>query len=215
MSSKYALSDAALKCIRDRLHGVNRVRIRDKNGVVMRRRASVLVPLASLDGVPNVVFTLRTSTLSTHAGQAAFPGGHTDEGEVAVETALRELQEELGVILNAKEDVLGMWHESLSITDVVVTPVVGWLGEFRSEDHLFSTLTLSPHEVAGVFSISFENLLEHSHEETLRGHPSRNHTLVTRRFTAGQAPVWGLTAHILDGLLNEVLIPCTRVAAID
>jgi 8-oxo-dGTP pyrophosphatase MutT (NUDIX family) len=52
-------------------------------------------------GVPDdadLLLTVRASTLRHHAGQAAFPGGATDPGDVGpVDTALREAREETGI----------------------------------------------------------------------------------------------------------------------
>ena len=59
------------------------------------RRASVLVPLCNRHGVPSVLFTVRTKTVSSHKGHVSFPGGHREGGETAEEAALRELREEL------------------------------------------------------------------------------------------------------------------------
>jgi len=36
----------------------------------------------------------------------SFPGGHVDEGETAVEAALRECEEELGEIVDDKIEIL-------------------------------------------------------------------------------------------------------------
>ena len=44
--------------------------------------------------------------MNKHAAQWALPGGRVDEGETAEETALRELEEELGVSLGV-DAVLG------------------------------------------------------------------------------------------------------------
>ena len=64
-----------------------------------RRPAAVLVPLCTVDNEPAILFTLRSATLSSHAGQISFPGGHADcvdeEREDPVVTAIRETKEEL------------------------------------------------------------------------------------------------------------------------
>ena len=63
-----------------------------------RRPAAVLVPLCTVDNEPAILFTLRSATLSSHAGQISFPGGHADcvdeEREDPVVTAIRETKEE-------------------------------------------------------------------------------------------------------------------------
>jgi 8-oxo-dGTP pyrophosphatase MutT (NUDIX family) len=46
----------------------------------------------------DLLLTVRASTLRHHAGQAAFPGGATDPGDIGpVDTALREAGEETGI----------------------------------------------------------------------------------------------------------------------
>jgi len=76
------------------------------NPGVRRRDAAVLVlfsgpPDAPADRLPpdaDLLVTVRASSLRHHAGQAAFPGGAADPGDVGpVHTALREANEETGI----------------------------------------------------------------------------------------------------------------------
>jgi 8-oxo-dGTP pyrophosphatase MutT (NUDIX family) len=89
--------------------------------------AAVLVPLLTIDGEPNLLFTRRSSSLPHHQGQVAFPGGRHDVGvDPDLETtALREAEEEIGLapadvrLLGALDDI-----ETVS-TRFVITPFVG------------------------------------------------------------------------------------------
>ena len=77
-----------------------------------------------------VLLTLRASSMRSHRGEVAFPGGMEDEvdGADPVATALRELEEEVGIGRESVQ-VLGLSHDAMIPAKMRVTPVVGWLGE--------------------------------------------------------------------------------------
>lgn len=97
------------------------------------KRASVIVPLCHMNGIPSVLFTRRSEKVGRYKGQVCFPGGMVDSSDVSiVQTALRELEEEVG-LHEENVDVLGIlrcdWSVVESITGVAVTPVIGYIGE--------------------------------------------------------------------------------------
>jgi 8-oxo-dGTP pyrophosphatase MutT (NUDIX family) len=92
----------------------------------------------------------RAAGLSTHASQWALPGGRLDQGESAVEAALRELDEELGVALG-EESVLGLLDDYPTRSGYVITPVVVW-GGGRLD------LRPSPQEVLAVYRVGLHEL---------------------------------------------------------
>jgi len=60
--------------------------------------AAVVVPIVLRDQGWELLFIRRTLTVSHHPGQIAFPGGRADPDDPSpLATALRELQEELGI----------------------------------------------------------------------------------------------------------------------
>lgn len=62
------------------------------------REAAVLVPLVQRDAGLTVLLTQRNASLSQHAGQISFPGGGREAiDRDAVDTALRETDEEVGI----------------------------------------------------------------------------------------------------------------------
>ncbi|KLI09036.1 NUDIX hydrolase [Mycolicibacterium conceptionense] len=92
----------------------------------------------------------RASRLSSHAAQWALPGGRLDPGETAVEAALRELDEEVGVNL-PDSAVLGLLDDYPTRSGYVITPVVIW-GGGRLE------LRPSPDEVVAAYRVGLHQL---------------------------------------------------------
>lgn len=71
----------------------------------------------------------RPMHMKHHAGQIAMPGGRIEKGETALETALRETHEEIGIDTSNIE-ILGSLSELyVEISRFIIHPFVGWLPE--------------------------------------------------------------------------------------
>jgi mutator protein MutT len=131
-----------------------------------RRRAAVAVAVteagfgAEVQGTPvhaswsteaALLLTRRASNMSSHAGQWAMPGGRIDHGETPEQAALRELQEEVGLVLG-HDAVCGRLDDYATRSGYVITPVVVWAGAARE-------LTPNADEVASIHRIPASEML--------------------------------------------------------
>ena len=95
--------------------------------VTHARPAAVVVPLR-LEAEPRVVLTLRGAQLKDHAGEVGFPGGKPEPGDADLEaTALREMDEELGVPASEVEIVGSLMPMPVITGRYLIHPFVGVL----------------------------------------------------------------------------------------
>jgi 8-oxo-dGTP pyrophosphatase MutT (NUDIX family) len=122
--------------------------------------AAVLIALIERNNGLHVLLTRRTEQLRDHAGQISFPGGRTDPGDGgAVGTALREAEEEVGLVRD-QLDVLGQLSVYTTVTSFVVTPVVALVQAPQHQPPLvLSDLRLQSAEVAEVFEVPLMHLM--------------------------------------------------------
>jgi 8-oxo-dGTP pyrophosphatase MutT (NUDIX family) len=92
-------------------------------GVDEFRPAAVLIAITEREE-PGMLLLHRPSTMRSHPGQIAFPGGGIDPGEEPVEAALREANEELGIDPSLVR-VIGTSDIYKTHSGFEITPVVG------------------------------------------------------------------------------------------
>ena len=120
--------------------------------------ASVLLPLVERDGTLHLLLTQRTVHLRNHAGQISFPGGRAEVHDAdAVATALRETEEEIG-LLRRHVEVLGALPPYSTVTSYIVTPVVALIRPPFE-------LRLDAHEVAEAFEVPLAFLMTPAHHQ--------------------------------------------------
>ncbi len=117
----------------------------------LRPAAVALIATSDADGRPSLLLEKRPLTMRRHAGQFALPGGRLDGGETAFEAAVREVDEELGLVLT-ESDSLGVLDDYETRSGFCITPFVFWCPGPLA-------LTPDPNEVATLHYVTFEELL--------------------------------------------------------
>ncbi|MFL6659522.1 MAG: CoA pyrophosphatase [Massilia sp.] len=158
--------------------------------------ASVLIPLVQRPEGLTMLLTQRTAHLTDHAGQISFPGGRAEDYDAsAIDTALRETEEEIG-LARAHIEIVGLLPDYVTGTGYKVTPVVGLVQPPF-------TLTPDANEVAEVFEVPLAFLMDAANHRRLsidlpEGAGRRSfYAMPFERFF-----IWGATAGMLRNLFH-------------
>ena len=161
-----------------------------------RPQASVLIAILNYGEFiesPELIYTQRSSHLSTHSGEVSFPGGKADKTDPSLfGTALREANEEIS--LNS-EDIteLGKLNYLISRHKVEVNPFVASVDKLQA---------LEPNEeIQEIFTVPLNFLLDPKNIQR---------ESIERQGNVWQVPtwniksqkIWGLTAMITVNFLN-------------
>jgi len=164
------------------------------------RKASVLIPFVRVDNTWHIVFIRRAeSEKDRHSGQVAFVGGKSESyDKSAIDTALRETQEEIGV--KAKDvKILGQLGFHYSVSAFEISPIVAcipWPYDF----------TTDPAEVSHTFTLPLNWLADEKNYEIRNRQPPESDKLVpVVYFNKHQGELlWGATARMILSLTNAL-----------
>src|SRR5664279_2046897 len=100
------------------------------------RIAAVLILLYPVNDSVHTVFMQRPEYDGIHGGQISFPGGKKEpEDDTVIQTALRETWEEIGADPSEIAIIGTLTPLFIPVSNMLVTPVVGWLNEKPSFDY--------------------------------------------------------------------------------
>lgn len=167
------------------------------------RKASVLVPLVTINNESCILFTVRSHNLRSHTGEVSFPGGVKEDCDKDdVETALRETHEEILIepssiqvlgnrLVNYRQSFILMSGSLDTVPNkdftMIVTPVIGYIGVLHPTQFKFNS-----DEVSEIFTIPISRFLKDG---------AMNTDLISRfnvpSWTIDGHKIWGLTAYVL------------------
>lgn len=210
--------DALRISIQASLKGFNVLALPDADAVRGRAAVAIVVseegPGAQLAGMPDhahwsrqaaTVLTRRAGHLRHHASQWALPGGRIEIGETAEQAALRELQEEVRLMLTPNA-ILGRLDDYATRSGFVITPVVVWADAARA-------MRPNPDEVASIHRIPLHEWLR-SDAPMLDHLPGAEHPVL--RMPVGPHSIAAPTAAVLYQFREVCLLQrVTRVAHFD
>ncbi len=146
------------------------------------------------------VLTERTVYQGTHSGQISFPGGKIDFGDNSLwQTALREANEEIGVVVDNIENIAELTDIYIPPSNFLVYPYVGIVRQPQ-------TFVKEVKEVEKIIEIKLSDLLNGENETKGMVTTSYAKNVYVPMYCFGDARVWGATAIILSEMKELILM---------
>ena len=158
------------------------------------KKSAVLILFYLKGNDPHIVLIQRPVYEGAHSGQIAFPGGKVEEEDRdIVATALREANEEVGVVIKDVEVIGRLTDMYIPVSNFLVTPVVGFV------DYLPHFIP-DTREVAEIFNLKIEELTNVEELETTKVKLANKLAVKAPCFNFNGKIVWGATAVMLNEL---------------
>ncbi|MDF2186046.1 CoA pyrophosphatase [Grimontia hollisae] len=167
-------------------------------GISELRPAAVMIALTERDGELHLLLTKRATHLKHHPGQISFPGGKVEESDTdIVETAIREMEEEIGVTTD-RQHLLGCLAPLPTVSGYLVTPVIAFI-------EANYTPVLDENEVHTLFEVPLAQFLRQN-AITKQAFLVRGNIYHIYAMSYEDHLIWGVTAQILHALSQQISI---------
>ena len=162
--------------------------------------AAVLIPVyRSGDGELHIVMILRNPG-GVHGGQVAFPGGkHDPEDETMLDTALREVREELGLVVERSDVLAELPMQQTRTTGYRVFP---YLARIRVP----SQWQIAEREIAQIFDVKLADLTRpDARDKMIERFPTWQRAEQVSFYRVGAHRLWGLSYRILQPVIPRLV----------
>lgn len=159
--------------------------------------AAVLVPLFRDANNELKLILVRRNNYGIHAGELALPGGKKDPSDKSLlDTALREAQEETGIIANTVTIIEQLPAVTITVSGFRVTPFLGIIvppTHWQPEEK----------EIEEVIEVYLRDLNPETHTEEVMHHPQWPEPRNIPFYRIGEHKLWGATYRIIHPLLKR------------
>ena len=144
-----------------------------------------------IDNMTNILLMLRASYNGVHSSQISFPGGKKDKKDFSLQdTALRETEEEIGIVKNDIVIFREMTKTYIPPSNFMVTPFLGLLNttpRFKTNEEVERLIEVNVKELLDENSLTSKNLTT-----------SYMKNVDVPCFKLNDYTVWGATAMMLS-----------------
>jgi 8-oxo-dGTP pyrophosphatase MutT (NUDIX family) len=161
--------------------------------------AAVLIPVyRANDGELHIVMVLRNPG-GVHGGQIAFPGGKGDpQDETMLDTALREVGEELGLIVTSNDVLAELPMEHTRTTGYRVFP---FLARITVPDRW----QIAEREIAEILDVKLSDLTRADSHDKMVGLFPWHKSEEIPFYRIGEHRLWGLSYRILRPVIPRLV----------
>jgi len=163
------------------------------------KKSAVMILMYNEANRTKVILIRRSFYVGIHAGQIAFPGGRFEIEDVTLEnTALREIEEEIGIKPN-EINVLGRLSDIfVPVSNFIISVFVGFLQQKPkySPDY---------REVAEIIETELSEFFEQDviHEKLFLV-PSTTRSIRAPYYKVGNIELWGASAMVMSELIDMI-----------
>jgi len=163
------------------------------------RKASVMPIISPINGEAHLTLIVRAEYKGAHSGQVAFAGGKWEEDDASLlETAYREVEEEIGVSKNKLIFCRALTSLYIPVSDFRVYPFFAYATE---------PLNFIPQEseVAKIINLPIGNLFKDSSKEFIEIPLNENLKIKAPAFVNNGYSIWGATSMMLNELKQIIV----------
>ena len=162
--------------------------------------AAIVIPIyRALDGELHIVMILRKPG-GVHGDQVAFPGGkHDPEDETMLDTALREVREELGLVVERADVLAELPMTQTRTTGYRVFPYVARI-------NVPERWQIAEREIAEIIDVKLSDLTRlGAHDKMIDRFPTWNKAEQVSYYQIGRHRLWGLSYRILHPVIPRLV----------